>query len=205
MRCPADRHKPRSARRLAAPIPRPSTATDTPAGRIWLRRHFPARIRIRRRYAPHIRLGLMNKPFRTLALALNATALGACTSTEPPIKSQPPSPLLGTWAEIVTTEPANSSDGRQMIERTTDGKFKLVFVRTHPRQPPCTGTWSHSGTAYRMVFTSVACFGSNASKPIVGSAIELDLVESSPSRLRFKVPAGAPFATWQARLEGGIE
>jgi hypothetical protein len=146
----------------------------------------------------------MNKPCRTLAIALNAAALGACTSTEP-IQNQVASPLLGTWAEIVTESPANSSDGRQVIERTADGKFKLVFVRTHPNQPPCTGTWSHMGNAYRMAFTSVSCFGSSTTKPAIGREVELELVESSSSRLRFKVPQGTQLAAWQARLEGGIE
>jgi hypothetical protein len=146
----------------------------------------------------------VNKPCCILAIALNAVALGACTAPEP-IKRQAESPLLGTWAEIVTAAPANSLDGRQVIERTADGKFKLVFVRTHPAQPPCSGTWSHSGTAYRMTFASVACFSSSASKPALGDAVELKLLESSSSRLRFKVPAGVPFAAWQAKLEGGIE
>jgi hypothetical protein len=56
-----------------------------------------------------------------------------------------------------------------------------------------------------MTFTSVACFSSSASKPVLGNELELELVESSSSRLRFKVPAGAPLAAWQAKLEGGIE
>lgn len=146
----------------------------------------------------------MNKPHRAFTAVLSALALGACTSTEP-IESQFQSPVLGTWAEIVTTGPANASDGRQVIEPTSAGKFNLVFVRTHPAQAPCMGTWSQSGSAYRMTFTSVACFGDGASKPALARELEFELLETSSTRLRFKVTSGVPLAAWQAKLEGGIE
>jgi len=131
-------------------------------------------------------------------------ALSACAPTAS-IQREPQSALLGTWAEIVTTSPANPTDGRQVIERFANGTFKLVFVKTHPAQPPCTGTWAVSGSAYRLAFTSASCFSSSSSKPEVGAELRMQLVESSPSRLRFYVPNGSPLAPWQAKLEGGIQ
>ncbi len=145
----------------------------------------------------------MGKVLPVLVAVVGAVVLGACAPrTVQPLMA---SPLLGTWVEIITAGSANSTDGRQVIERSVDGTFKLVFLKTHPAQLPCTGTWSTSGSRYSMTFTSVSCFSPGAFKPAVGIALALDLVESSESRLRFNVPDGLPLAPWQAKLEGGIE
>lgn len=142
---------------------------------------------------------------KVVSAAVLAVVLGGCA---PPVAVETTVPslhLLGAWAEIITTSPANQIDGRQMIERFANGTFKLVFVKTYPAQPPCTGRWSVSGSTYRMRFTSVTCFSSNASKPALGAELKFELTESSASRLRFNVPDGIPLAAWQAKLEGGIE
>ena len=125
--------------------------------------------------------------------------------------SSPPSPLpeasralLGTWAEVVTSQPANPVDGRQVIERFAEGRFTLVFVRTHLSRPSCTGRWGLSGVSYRMTFESVSCFSESAAKPAIGQELAFELISAEPPRLRFLVPAGVPLAPWQARLEGGI-
>ena len=125
--------------------------------------------------------------------------------------SSPPGPLpeatralLGTWAEVVTSQPANPVDGRQVIERFADGRFTLVFVRTHLSKPPCTGRWGLSGVSYRMTFESVSCFSESNAKPAIGQELVFELLSAEPTRLRFLVPTGVPLAPWQARLEGGI-
>jgi hypothetical protein len=130
--------------------------------------------------------------------------LAACSSAPGPTPGASPA-LLGTWVEIVNPRPANPVDGRQVIERFSDGRFKLVFVRTHPSKSPCTGHWSLSGTSYRMTFESVSCFSDGTAKPAVGQELTFELLSAEPSRLKFLAPAGVPLAPWQARLEGGIE
>lgn len=133
-----------------------------------------------------------------------AASLSACTTT-PSTQSQAQFPLLGTWAEIVTVGAANPEDGRQVIERFPNGTFKLVFVRTHPAQLFCEGTWKISGSTVLMAFTSIECFSAKASKPVVRTQYQLDILEASATRLKFKIPEGLPLAFWQAKLEGGIE
>jgi hypothetical protein len=56
-----------------------------------------------------------------------------------------------------------------------------------------------------MIFTSVSCFGSRVNQPEIGKEVEIELLEFTSSRLRFRVPPGEPLASWQAKLEGGIE
>ena len=154
-------------------------------------------------------LGLMSHTSRTrlpqvATLVAGALTLVACAPTAS-IKAEAHSPLLGTWAEIITAAPANPIDGRQVIERFSNGTFKLVYVRTHPAQPPCTGTWATTGSTYRAAFTSVACFSAATAKPAVGAQYQFEILESSASRLTFNVPSGVALASWQAKLEGGIE
>jgi hypothetical protein len=130
--------------------------------------------------------------------------LAACSDARGQAPKASPA-LLGAWAEIVTSQPANSVDGRQIVERSSDGRFKLVFVRTRSSKPPCTGHWSSSGTSYRMIFESVSCFSDDTPKPTIGKELAFDILSAEPTRLKFAVPAGVPLAPWQARLEGGIE
>lgn len=150
-------------------------------------------------------LRLMRDFPRFAQSALLAVILGGCAPSVTVDTAPPSSHLLGTWAEIITTSPANPIDGRQMIERSANGTFRLVFVKTYPAQPACVGRWSVSGATYVMSFSSVTCFSAGASKPAIGVELKLELTESSTRRLRFNVPDGVPLAAWQAKLEGGIE
>jgi hypothetical protein len=149
-----------------------------------------------------VTLGTMRTTF-VACLVLMLGVLAACSA--PGLAPGASPTLLGTWAEIVTSQPANAVDGRQVVERLSDGSFKIVFVKTHPSQPPCTGRWSLSGTSYQVIFESVSCFSNGTPKPDIGKELTLELLSAEPSRLKFVVPAGAPLASWQARLEGGIE
>jgi len=132
--------------------------------------------------------------------------LAACSQTG----NTPPGPsgaLVGTWAEIVASKPANPTDGRQVIERFIDGRFKLVFVKTHASHAPCTGRWSvnESGSVYLMTFLSTDCFSQGAEAPSKGAEIQFEILSVEPARLRFKGPLRSPLAPWQERIEGGIE
>jgi hypothetical protein len=82
-------------------------------------------------FAVYIPLGRMKKVLlANLAVALIAI-FGGCAS---PIGNESAARplLLGTWAEIVSSSPANPTDGRQIIERLGNGTFKMIFVKTYP-------------------------------------------------------------------------
>jgi hypothetical protein len=129
--------------------------------------------------------------------------LGGCASIPTEVRS----PYVGTWVEIISSQPANLVDGRQAIERFNDGRFKLVFLKSYTSRPPCTGQWSlnEADRLYRLTFTSVSCFGEVTNKPVIGEELKFEVLSVEPTRLRFKTLVGSPIASWQARLEGGID
>jgi hypothetical protein len=147
-----------------------------------------------------------SRRFALSALYLASAMLAACSQTGNTPRG-PSGALVGTWAEIVASQPANPTDGRQVIARFIDGRFKLVFVKTHASHAPCTGRWSvnESGSIYRVTFLSIDCFSQNTEAPAKGAEIRFEILSAEPARLRFKVPLGSPLAPWQARIEGGIE
>jgi hypothetical protein len=138
-----------------------------------------------------------------LAISLTLAVLGGCAGKPKEV----PSAYVGTWAEIVSSQPANLVDGRQAIERFGDGQFKLVFFKSYASRQPCTGQWSvnEAEHLYRLTFASVACFGDVNNKPAVGEELTFEILSVEPNRLRLKATAGSLLALWQARLEGGIE
>lgn len=140
------------------------------------------------------------------ATLLIISALVGCAGDDVAAKEEEAA-LVGTWVEIVTTQPANLVDGRQVIERFQDGRFKLIFVNTFENRKPCTGQWSVSqfGRVYKMTFDTIECFSDSIKKPQQNTEFQFELVATELNRLKFKIPAGSPIAPWQARLEGGIE
>jgi len=138
-----------------------------------------------------------------LAISLALAVLGGCASKP----KEAPSVYVGTWVEIVSSQPANPVDGRQAIERFWDGRFKLVFFKSYASRQPCTGQWSvnEAEHLYRLTFATVACFGDISNKPTIGEELTFEILSAEPNRLRFKTAGSSLLVLWQARLEGGIE